>query len=357
MQEHIPYKKLLRVALITAPLFGLFGATPVIIFNKIDLARIPFAFVVTTLVTSFLWALNIYFLWLAQRSNFFKTDWKRYAVSFGICGLLIFLIVDVWLRPLLPPMPPPDMHMPIQPDALAHRRWGLHFIQPQSINIIIMIIIEMILLRDKKAQIEKENYQLKMSNLEAKHNLLKQQLHPHFLFNSLNTLKSLINRSPEQAEEYLIKLSDLLRFSTATNNRTLIPLKEELELCTNYLNMQKVRFGDALNFNIDVPSSLQSQTSVPVYSVQLLAENAIKHNIVTVQQPLHISIKGDNNKRTMTVNNNMQLKHNMNEKSGVGLANLTERYRLLGSEALQVEENSKTFTVTIKTLEHESCNS
>ncbi|UAY53566.1 sensor histidine kinase [Ferruginibacter albus] len=352
MQEQIPFKKLFRTALITAPLFGLFGATPVMIFD-IEFRHIPFAFVATTLITLFLWGLNIFLLWLSKRFPSFKTDWIRYAVSFVCCGLLIFFTFDILMpRPLFPLAPNP--HWPPPPgDGFKRHRFGLHFIQPQSINIIIMIIIEMILLKDKKAQIEKENYQLKVNNLEAKHDFLKQQLHPHFLFNSLNTLKSLISRSPQQAEEYLIKLARLLRFSTDTHNQTLISLKEELQICYDYLTMQQVRFGEALHFSISVPDSQQEKGKVPVFSVLLLVENAVKHNIFTIAQPLNIAITGDEGNAKVFVINNLQAK-NIEEEKGIGLANLAERYHLLGeNDGVRVDKTPNEFIVMIKTFYYE----
>ena len=196
-----------------------------------------------------------------------------------------------------------------------------------------------------------------MANLEAKHSQLKQQLQPHFLFNSLNVLKSLIKRFPEQAEDYLEKLSEFLRFSINANMQTLIPLKEELELVTNYLHMQQVRFGNALIFNIDIPSSFQQGGKVPVYSLQLLAENAIKHNVLTTASPLYIFITAKEENKTITVSNNLQPKPVMEETNGVGLANLSERYKLLGNYDIVITRTDNEFTVAIKVLENESSNS
>ena len=193
-----------------------------------------------------------------------------------------------------------------------------------------------------------------MANLEAKHSQLKQQLQPHFLFNSLNVLKSLIKRFPEQAEDYLEKLSEFLRFSINANMQTLIPLKEELELVTNYLHMQQVRFGNALNFNINIPSSLQGK--VPVYSLQLLAENAIKHNVLTNANPLNIFINGNKEKKIISLSNNLQPKSTIDETNGVGLTNLSERYKLLGNYDISIIKTDNEFTVAIKVLENESSN-
>ncbi|MEO6289835.1 MAG: histidine kinase [Ginsengibacter sp.] len=397
MKQIIPYNKIIRLALITTFLFGLFGATPALEFGRRDAGRIrtikgeagntiyvgiepgrkdfrsiSTGFLVVSAVTLMFWIINTGLLWAGQEFFPSKYNWLRYVVSVLLAAIIIILIFNL----LLPPfnrtiafengsrmingirLPPIDLqkNMPPLPGGRPRRLFLFPLIQAQSVNIIIIVLIEMVLLRDTKMQIENENNLLRMANLEAKHSQLKQQLQPHFLFNSLNVLKSLIKRFPEQAEDYLEKLSEFLRFSINSNMQTLIPLKEELELVTNYLHMQQVRFGNALDFNINIPTSFQQGRKVPVYSLQLLAENAIKHNILTIEDPLHISINADEEEKTLTVSNNLQPKTIMDETHGVGLANLTERYKLLGDYKIDFSKTISEFTVTIKVLENENSN-
>jgi len=228
--------------------------------------------------------------------------------------------------------------------------------QAMSINFIIFILTELILLRETKNKVAIENEQLKLANLEAKNSQLQQQLHPHFLFNSLTTLNSLISRSPEQAKDYLEKLADLLRFSTNNSQQALILLREEVELCTDYLNMQKVRFGNALDFKINISVALQEMCKVPIYSLQQLAENAIKHNILTRELPLLIEINVIKNGNWIEIKNNLQPKAIPAESNGVGLANLSERYQLLSGEDIIIKKNDVEFSVSIKMLCNESNN-
>jgi two-component system, LytTR family, sensor kinase len=360
MNKGIPYLKAIRMALITAPLFGLFGAAPVLEFNNIELNRITTGFLVITSVTLVIWAVNIGLLCLTNRFNFRGKDWVRYIASASAC-ILIFLLASQ-LIPIKRAGMPIELTRDLPKDFLPRgfpKRLGIlmPLIQAMSINLVIIVLLEMMLLRDKKRMIEEENAKLRMFNLEAKHSQLKQQLHPHFLFNSLSTLRSLIKRSPEQAEEYLEKLSELLRFSINSDSQTVIRLGEEIELTTNYLTMQQVRFGNALNFTINIPSDMRVNGKVPVYSIQLLVENAIKHNILTTAQPLYIVIKGDKKTRTITIENNLQSKLHVEDVSGVGLSNLAERYRLLNNEEISINKTSDKFIVTIKVLENESSNS
>jgi LytS/YehU family sensor histidine kinase len=236
-------------------------------------------------------------------------------------------------------------------------RFLMPLIQMMSINLVIIFLLENLVLRDKKRMIEEENSTLRIFNLEAKHSQLKQQLHPHFLFNSLSTLRSLIKRSPQQAEEYLEKLSELLRFSINSDSKTVVGLDEELERTEIYLTMQQVRFGNALDFTIDIPAEMQETGKVPVYSVQLLAENAIKHNALTASRPLKILITSGNEKDTISVENNIQPKLYVEEGHRIGLSNLVERYRLLNNREINIERTGEKFIVTIKVIDNESSNS
>ena len=355
MYKEIPYWKAVRMALITAPLFGFFGAAPILHFTKIELSKITSGFFIITSVTLIIWAVNIGLLWLGNRFNFKGKDWLRYMISTAIC-VLVFLLASRLIPMQRPEMPaeliknfPKDF--PIRREFPKPMRLLMPLIQTMSINLVIIVLLEILLLRDKKRMIEEENSSLRMFNLEAKHSQLKQQLHPHFLFNSLSTLRSLIKRSPQQAEEYLEKLSELLRFSINSDSQTVVGLGEELELTSNYLNMQQVRFGSALNFTIDIPPDRKFTGKVPVYSVQLLVENAIKHNILTTSRPLHIVIKAGKDNKTISIENNLQPKLHIEDGSGVGLSNLAERYKLLNNEEIIIDRTNDKFIVTIKVLE------
>lgn len=362
VQRSISYRKIWRLALITSPLLGLFGATPVFVFAKTEIYRLSVAFLTVTAMIFVFWAVNIALLRLLNNVRPFLQNWIRYLASSLICTLIIFLAageLSNWTAGQISPdfikhLPPhiSKTNLPPMPQGAI----AMPLLQSQSINIIIIVLLELVLLRQRKQLIEIENTQLKMANLEAKHGQLKQQLHPHFLFNSLSTLSALIKRSPESAQNYLEKLSELLRFSTNNNSHATISLDMELELCSNYLQMQQVRFGNALSFHIDVRNEMSLKGTVPVYSIQLLAENAIKHNMLTVHQPLHICISGDPDQNAITVTNNIQRKYTAEEGNGVGLANLAERYRLLEKEEIKIQRTEKEFRVTIKVLRHESSN-
>ena len=222
------------------------------------------------------------------------------------------------------------------------------------INTLILILQNYILIHEGKANADIENSRLKAANADAANQLLRQQIHPHFLFNALNILKSLYKINQQAGEEYLVRLSDFLRAAVSTNNTKVIPLKDELKLCTDYLEMQKIRFGLALTYSISVSDEILKTGFVPSFSIHPLLENAIKHNELTQEAPLHIQIQVVGNR--IKVTNNLKLKASSETSTGSGLTNLSERYRLLSNDELIIEKYETTFSVSIKILSHENNN-
>ncbi len=220
-----------------------------------------------------------------------------------------------------------------------------------TINLIILTLGELVFIYFRKQKVEQENALLRQSNLEARNNQLKMQLHPHFLFNSLNTLHLLQKKDPDKAEEYLLKLSDILRYSTTSAMNDLVDVKDELRLCLSYLQMQQVRFGEMLHFNISNPALYKAKGSIPVYALQLLAENAIKHNAFSISEPLSILISYDETEKTITVSNRIRKKQSHETSSKTGLYNLSERYRLLAGKAIIIVNDEHEFSVKLKLLE------
>jgi sensor histidine kinase YesM len=207
--------------------------------------------------------------------------------------------------------------------------------------------------REERKELEYENALLKMKNIETSYLQLRQQVNPHFLFNALNTLKTLIKKYPDKAETYLVKLSNFLRKSIATDIEPVITVNEELSFCCDYIELQKMRFGDALHFSVDIPESAKTGF-VPVFSIQQLVENSIKHNSLTVDSPLNICLNYNN--QWITVSNNLQKKTIAEKSAGTGLINLSERYRLLSGDEVITDTSGNRFSVSIKVLNEEDCN-
>lgn len=208
-----------------------------------------------------------------------------------------------------------------------------------------------VLLAHATKQSELEVVRLQSANMETTNQLLKQQIQPHFLFNALNTLKSLIKKQPDVAENYLIQLSDFLRASISGHRTDVVSIGEELKLCRNYMDMQKIRFGETLQYFVDVPDSYLENYSIPFFSLQPLLENAIKHNELTRQYPLliHIYVEKDR----IVVKNNLRLKKNVETSTGNGLTNLRERYRILHQEEIYISQTESDFMVSLKLISNE----
>jgi len=219
-------------------------------------------------------------------------------------------------------------------------------------NLIIFIFMNYIILIHNKAKLELENTQLKMKNMEATYLQLKNQIQPHFLFNALNTLKSLIKKQPTTAEEYLKHLSDLLRRTISQNQESTVSLSDEIQLCTDYIELQKTRFGDSLKFSSNIPENMEG--FLPGFAIQQLLENAIKHNAFTTEDPLYIDIT--NNNGTITVCNNKHKKSFSEESTGIGLMNLSERYKIISGDDIIIKDSEDSFSVTIKILDYENSN-
>ena len=194
---------------------------------------------------------------------------------------------------------------------------------------------------ERKNEILLENEHLKSENLLVQLSSLKNQLNPHFLFNSLNTLSWLINEDKEKSQRYLQKLSQVLRYSLSMQEQSLVPLKEELTLVDSYIFLLQIRFGN----NLQIIKNIEDvQFKIPPLSLQLLIENAIKHNVISTASPLSIWIELRDN--VLIVRNTHKPKPN-SEGTGIGLVNLNERFKILASREVEIEQNEKEFKVVL----------
>jgi len=192
-----------------------------------------------------------------------------------------------------------------------------------------------------------ENLLLKTEKYKSELDQLRKQVNPHFLFNSLSTLRSMIRGGNPNSEKFVLNLSLLYRQLLQTHEKDYFTLEEEIEFLTAYIYLMKVRHEDALHISIKTNSE-SHKYSVPIFALQLLVENCIKHNIVSIEKPLSINIYQKDN-ISITVENNYQPKEQNNESQGVGLTNLLERIKLLGIEnGLEIVKTDEHFIVTLK---------
>jgi signal transduction histidine kinase len=181
----------------------------------------------------------------------------------------------------------------------------------------------------------------------ARFDALKNQLDPHFLFNSLNVLTSLIEEAPDQAQKFTTSLSKVYRYVLEQKNKDLVTVNEELDFARTYVRLLKMRFEDSIVFDIPEEASDTEAKIVPL-SLQLLLENAVKHNVVTSSRPLHIKVFEKNG--NLVVKNNLQEKPVVKKSSGVGLQNIQQRYHILSDRKVAIEKTTKDFSVSLPML-------
>ena len=216
-------------------------------------------------------------------------------------------------------------------------------------TIMIIAIYESIYFMNELRKSVEEKEMLKRESLNAQLNALRTQVNPHFLFNNLNTLSSIIPENPKQAVEFVQQLSKVYRHILEVENEKSIPLKDELDVLRAYAFLLQTRFGNNIDITIDVPKEKMSKRIVPL-SLQILMENAIKHNIVSTDKPLKVNVFAENG--NLLVRNNLQKRNQINESTGIGLDNIRNRCKLLGNGEVKVTESGTSFTVSIPLIEN-----
>ncbi|TDP02338.1 2TM domain-containing protein [Flavobacterium sp. 245] len=176
---------------------------------------------------------------------------------------------------------------------------------------------------------------------------LKNQIDPHFLFNSLNVLSSLIEENPDNAQRFTTSLSKIYRYVLEQKDKELVSVEDELSFAKTYMNLLKMRFENSLFYELPTTDINPDAKVVPL-SLQLLLENTVKHNVVSEQKPLHIRIFIDGD--YLAIQNDFQKKEVLQDRKGVGLQNIVNRYGIVTNRKVVIEQNEETFTVKIPIL-------
>jgi two-component system LytT family sensor kinase len=189
----------------------------------------------------------------------------------------------------------------------------------------------------------------KADHLTAKYELLKQQVNPHFLFNSLNTLKSMVDFGDEHSSDFIVKLSDFYRYSLESREKDAVCMDQELKILEAYYFLIRSRFEDGISIKINL-TPVHHKALVPAFTLQLLVENAVKHNIISIDQPLHIEIISEGDR--ILVRNNLQLKNVPEPSTKIGLENINQRYMHLAGKTITVDSKYNFFTVALPVHEY-----
>jgi len=225
----------------------------------------------------------------------------------------------------------------------------LNLTQSAVTSIFILGLSEAFYYNELLRKSEKEKEELLLINLHAQYDSLKQQVSPHFLFNSLNSLSSLINIDPKKADKFVEEMSQVYRYLLQSNQQGLTTLRRELDFITSYLHLLKTRFGDGLQVDVAVDEAAQQLMIAPL-TLQLLVENAVKHNEVSTAHPLMLRIFTQGHDR-LVVSNNLQRRSITVPSEKVGLANIIARYRLLNHPYVEVRETEYEFSVLLPLID------
>ncbi|MEP4535037.1 MAG: histidine kinase [Cyclobacteriaceae bacterium] len=336
-------KELIQISLI----FFLGGFIQELIFDPGDLKTLKSAISSIALNGCFwvaLWKGSEYLVVIIQSSGFLWVEqpFKTFLVAFssiifftvGIITLIlsvyiIFVLGHTW------------------PEFIDSLRWE-YYLPPLIMTLMINTFMHgrAFLLEWKQAAVEVEKF--KNESLKSQYESLKNQVNPHFLFNSLNALSSLVYDDQAKAVDFIRRLSKVYRYVLDNKDKELVSLEEEIAFLEDYTFLQKIRFEDNLQIQIEKTST---EGMVPPIAIQILMENAIKHNIVSENKPLTVKIKIDQDK--CVVSNNVQEKLHK-DSTGIGLSNLKSRYAYLSDQEVKVEKTEEAFTVTLPILKIES---
>lgn len=198
-------------------------------------------------------------------------------------------------------------------------------------------------------KVEEEKQELMRINLQGQFDSLKGQVNPHFLFNSLNSLRQLVLKDPPQAARYVEEMSDVYRYLLRNNDGELTTLKNELDFIQSYCHLLKTRFGEGLQVSIEVAGPYMNYC-LPPLTLQMLFENSVKHNVISLIRPLHIRVRTDD-AGNLVVSNNLQKKMQTIQSEKIGLANIITKYRYLGHPDVAVSETADEFIVTLPLIQ------
>ena len=284
---------------------------------------------ITLLFSIFIWYYNIYSLpkFSVQRTSKSLFNWKL--LLSVIMGILVMILLVIGHQELFQIS---KMDAPI-----------MFELRGVLINLIVYMFLHLLFQNYQTQQMGVELERTKAVNLGAQYELLKQQVNPHFLFNSLNTLKSMVEIQDPNSSDFILKLSDFYRFTLESRKLDLISLREELQILDSYVYLLKARFEDGFVLNNNT-NQKQYDAAIPPFTLQLLIENCIKHNVVSLDKPLHINLYTEDN--FLIIENQIQLKRGV-LSTGVGLDNINQRFMHLVHREIEIDKTETIFKVKI----------
>lgn len=283
----------------------------------------------------------VYFSYLEKRE--WKEDESIKRISIGIVGSVFLTLVGLFFLRMFTEVyyNGHTLEEFVAEESFSNYTFGLW------ITLIIVVVFHAFFFFKQHQEKKVKESQIVAKTESAKYESLKSQLDPHFLFNSLNVLTSLIGEDAMKAERFTTKLSKIYRYVLEQKNKDIISLEEELKFAQTYMELLEMRFEDAIQFSLPKTLSNPDFKIVPL-SLQLLLENAVKHNVVTSKTPLEIKIYEEAG--FLVISNNLNPKESLGKSTKVGLKNIIDRYRLITDNKVSIEKGNQAFTVRIPLL-------
>ena len=325
----------------TALLLGILVSLPktIYLYNGIMEGNLDFSF---TWVTDFLYRYIFFIcfsysvLQLNANIDFDAYKWPTY-VKLGVIFIMnvVVLLIGIYLIHALYPI---FNGRPLDPRETGFVRFTII-----NLSIVLYFIARLLRVSTDKQESRIENEQLKQQNLENELSALKNQIDPHFLFNSLNSLSSLV-RENDQATQFVNKLSYMYRYILQSGETNLVPIKDELKFLDSYSFLMQTRYRDRIKIEVNIDANLMD-CEVPPLALQSLVENSVKHNEISSTNPLTVEVYSSGG--SLFVENPIRTRSTMAEGMGTGLYNLKKRYLLLLKKEVLVSTDNDVFKVEL----------
>ncbi|MDQ0109026.1 hypothetical protein J2T02_004167 [Chitinophaga terrae (ex Kim and Jung 2007)] len=309
---------------------GILASIPKIMQLHITLVELSVDASIAFLYALFVWYYNLHILpaYSVQAPN---TDFfgKRLLKS-NLSGIVVMILLVT-------------LHQLLFPKYQFGSMMLMYQFRGVLINLTIFMFINFLYQSYNAQQISLQYERIKADNLNAQYELLKQQVNPHFLFNSLNTLQAMIDIQDKGASEFVRNLSGFYRYSLESRQDDLILLKDEINILESFIFLLRSRFEEGIDIRISLDEQA-GNTYIPPFTLQLLVENCIKHNILALDSPLRIEISREGD--FLVVRNNKQLKNNP-ASVGIGLSNIKGRYGYISNQEIRIDNTEHEFTIKL----------
>lgn len=326
------------IGLVLSVFTAILGSIPRLIrFETLDFDAVDGNIVYTFCYSMLCWISHHYFIQAQFQARILKLGWLKNALSILLC-ILVSLIYNQMIAP--------KFNIPIVADYFeTNQKFSMLLFRGALVSGFLFFVVYYLHVQTVTQQSIIENEKLKKENLQARLDSLRQQISPHFLFNSLSTMSSMTNES--KVKEFISQLANVYRYLLQVRQSDLVSVQEEITFVESFLYVQSERFENALKIKIDI-SEQARKSRLPPLALQMLVENVLKHNVASPVKPLFIEILSMNT--FLVVRNNYQPKQSREPASGHGLPNISERYLLLANVSIEIEQGENYFSVKLPIL-------